>query len=152
LEIQCAGLKAHQSQQVQAIKAAASELILICQSIEALQQEDNGMLLYIDREFGQIEGAANQQKLGALLVAEPTDPELGKARSVPTPALPAPGGLARFLGILERIRARNHRFNVVRLKAWASELKERALAHDHPGLDRAVAGLISEITRGDERK
>jgi uncharacterized protein YeaO (DUF488 family) len=136
------------------VRTTLKDLESFCAKIADSQKANDRALQDVHREVGQIEAAANQQRLTALLTApddEIVGRNTGKLSAKPTKRS-GERAVARkpddeLRAAIERARTRGNRFNTARIGAWIKEL-EQAIRHgEHAMIDRGLAGLKAELTK-----
>ena len=136
------------------VRAALKDLENFCAKIAESQKANDRALQDVHRELGQIEAAANQQRLTALLTA-PDDGSIGPDTAKTSAKRPKRGGeraLARtpdngLHEAIERARSRGNRFNTARIDAWIKELDQAIRLGEHAMIDRGLAGLRAELAK-----
>jgi hypothetical protein len=133
---------------------ALKDLRQFCAEAGKTQQANDQALQDVQRELGQLAAAANQQELTSLLIDPVEAPKdrpgrssTARRKSSPASALISAGAADDLRSTIERAQARGNRFNVARLEAWLNELEQAVRIGQHAMIDRALAGLASELAR-----
>jgi uncharacterized protein YeaO (DUF488 family) len=135
------------------VRAALRDLGEFCRKIAETQKANDHSLQDLHRELGQIEAAANQQRLTALLTAPDDGSATGEDPKTGAETPKRSGGQVLALvpdnelrAAVERARARGNRFNAARIDIWIKELDEAIRLGVHAMIDRGLAGLEAELT------
>jgi hypothetical protein len=122
----------------------------VCDDLKTLQGLDDRDVQAVHRDIGEVAGAEDQHRLGALLVG--LENQVGAG----TPQVPPAGlninaavkSVHDLRAIVEVIRVRNKRVDVARLKAYAVSAQEAINRGDWATAQRFGESIVIELANG----